>query len=45
VSQVQQALSSLRDRGGEGFWTQLADYEQKEESWRAKYGRYLGSAQ
>ena len=45
VSQVQQALSSLRDRGGEGFWMQLADYEQKEESWRAKYGIYLGSAQ
>ncbi|MBP8985357.1 MAG: tetratricopeptide repeat protein [Syntrophobacterales bacterium] len=42
--QVQQLLSSLRDRGGEGFWTQLADYEQREGIWRAKYGKYLWAA-
>ncbi len=42
VPQAQQVLGSIRDKGGEGFWTQLADYTLWEETWISKFGRYLG---
>lgn len=42
VPQAQQILASIRDKGGEGFWTQVADYTLREESWMSKFGRYLG---
>lgn len=42
IPQARQILGTLRDKGGEGFWTQLADYTLREEGWTAKFGRYIG---
>ncbi len=36
-----QALQSLREKGGEGFWGRVADYTTREESWLSKYGFYV----
>jgi TolA-binding protein len=42
LPQAEQVLSSIREEGGEGFWSELADYALREENWTAKYGKYLG---